>query len=298
MKVLVYGASGSQARPIVRQLLDRGHQPRVLTRDLSKAAGRFPAEAELVRGDLADVGSLLAASRGADAITFVRPAFLSDPQNGLEYTRRAVHAAAEGGARLVVWNTSGRFPDPGEERGVDNAMLEAWRVLTASGIPLISIAPTTYMENLMGPWTANSIRNLDRVAYPVLANRKMGWIAARDVCALMVAALERPQLAGRVFRVSGVEAPIGPELAAAFSDVLERRLSYYTLTPSEMKAELEKAFGPGSGDKVAGEYALEQADPNPPAKYYDMAPVLRELPVTMTLLREWIAANAAAFARP
>ncbi|HVW69719.1 MAG TPA: NmrA family NAD(P)-binding protein [Steroidobacteraceae bacterium] len=295
MRVLVYGATGSQAHPIVQQLLDRGHQPRVLTRDPAKSAARFAAGVDLVHGDLSDAASLLAASRGVDAVAFMIPAFLSDPENALLYTEQAIQAAAAGGARLVVWNTSGRFPEPGEDREVGKAMLATRAVLEAGGLPLITVAPTTYMENLLGPWTVNGIRSAGRVAYPVLANRKMGWIASRDVCALMVAALERPQLAGRVFRVSGVEALTGSQLAAAFSAVLGRPLSYYTLSPAEMKAELEKAFGPGSGDEVAGEYALDQADPHPPAKYYDMSAVLADLPVRMTSIREWIAANAAAF---
>ena len=67
MRVLVYGATGSQTHPIVQQLLDRGHQPRVLTRDTGKGAARFPREAELVRGDFGDPASLIAASRGMDA---------------------------------------------------------------------------------------------------------------------------------------------------------------------------------------------------------------------------------------
>jgi uncharacterized protein YbjT (DUF2867 family) len=297
VKVLIYGATGSQMQPSVQLLLDRGHQPRVLTRDPAKAARLFPPGVELFRGELADYDSLRAASSGMDAIAFMLPAFLAGPADPLEHARQAASAAAAGGARLIVWNTSGRFPEAHENRASNSAMRETRRVLEAGGVPLITIAPTTYMENLLGPWTANGIRSSKRVAYPVLANRKMGWIASQDVCALLVAALERPQLAGRIFRVSGVEAITGPQLAAAFSEVLQRPLTYYTLSPDEMKAELENAFGPGAGDEVAGEYALDQADPQPPAKFYDMAPVLEELPVAMTSMRQWIRAHAVELAR-
>src|SRR5215813_4301289 len=106
MKVLVYGASGSQARPMVQQLLDRGHEPRVLTRAPARCARLFPAGTDLVTGDLDDADSLLRASRGVDAVAFMIPAFLSQPANSQLYARRAVEAAATGGARLIVWNTS------------------------------------------------------------------------------------------------------------------------------------------------------------------------------------------------
>jgi uncharacterized protein YbjT (DUF2867 family) len=230
-----------------------------------------------------------------DAVVFMRPAFLQQPDRALEYARNAAEAAAEAGARLIVWNTSGRYPMPDEHRESDRSMLAMHEQLACANVPLITIAPTTYMENLLGPWTMNALRE-GRVAYPVLPERKMGWIASRDLCSLVGAALERPQLAGRLFRVSGVEAVTGPELAATFSEVLGRSLTYRTLSPAEMKASLETAFGPGSGDAVAEEYALDQADPDPPLKYYDMSAVLRELPVKMTSLRQWIQEHRQAFA--
>jgi uncharacterized protein YbjT (DUF2867 family) len=293
MRVLVYGATGSQMRALVSQLIERGHRPRVLTRN--PAAHSVPAGAEVVAGDLGNHSSLIAASRDMDAVAFMRPAFVQHPERSLEYAASAAQAAAETGVRLIVWNTSGRYPMPGERRDSDLSMLAMHEQLTSAGVPLIAIAPTTYIENLLGPWTLNVLRG-GQVAYPVLAERKMGWIASRDLCSLMAAALERPQLAGRLFRVSGVEAVTGPELAATFSDVLGRRFSYRTLTPAEMKASLEAAFGPGAGDAVSEEYALDQADPDPPLKYYDMSAVLRELPVKMTTVRQWIHEHRQVFA--
>lgn len=295
MQVLVYGATGTQARPLVEVLLRRGHQPRMLTRDPAKCGDLLAAGARAVKGDLDDYESLVAASRGVDAVAFMIPAFLQEPGRALQYAEAAMRAAAAGGARHVVWNTSGRFPDPGEKRASAAYMLALWEVLKAAALPLTVLAPTTYMENLLGPWTVQSIRRHDRVSYPVLADRPMGWIAAQDVGKLMAAALERPQLAGRVFRVSGVEAITGPQLAQIFSGALGRPLTYYAMSPTEMKAALEAAFGPGAGDDVAEEYALDQADPSPPKKHYDMLPVLQELPVTMTPISTWVAEKAALF---
>src|SRR5262245_55242509 len=293
MKVLIYGATGSQMRSLVGRLVERGHQPRVLSR--SAAAHSSPPGAEFVTGDLADRTSLIAASRGIDTVAFMVPAFLEHPERALEYAANAAEAAAAMGVKLLVWNTSGRYPMPHERRDSDRSMLAMHEQLMSAKVPVIAIAPTTYMENLLGPWTRKAV-TAGRVAYPVLPGRKMGWIASRDLCSLMAAALERLHLAGRVCRVSGVEAVTGPELAAIFSEVLGRPLRYQTLTPQEMKAALEEAFGPGSGDGVAHEYALDQADPDPPLKHYDMTTVLRDLPVTMTSLRQWLLENRQAYA--
>ncbi len=280
---------------LVVQLLDRGHDVRVLSRK-GISSRPFPDKVQVVRGDIVDPACLLVASKGVDVVAFMLPAFLEHPQNALDYASNAASAAAAGGVSLIVWNTSGRYPLPGESRHSDRLMLATHERLTAPGVPIVVVAPTTYMENLLGPWTVNGIRS-GRVAYPVLPERKMGWLASRDLCALIAAAIERPQLAGQIFRVSGIEGVTGPELAAIFSEVLQRKLNYQTLSPREMKEALEAAFGPGSGDAVAKEYALDQADPHPPLKHYEMSEVLAALPVRMTRLREWITENRAAFAQ-
>jgi uncharacterized protein YbjT (DUF2867 family) len=294
VRVLVYGATGSQMRPLVAQLLDRGYDVSALSRK-GTSSPPLPVQVQVLKGDVANRESLLAASQGADVVAFMLPAFLEHPENALEYASNAASAAAAAGVSLMVWNTSGRYPLPGESRRSDALMLALHERLAAADVPLIVVAPTTYMENLLGPWTVNAIRS-GRVAYPVLPERKMGWIASRDLCALLAAAIERPHLAGQLFRVSGIEAVTGPELAGIFSEALQRPLSYQTLSPQEMKDALEAAFGPGSGDAVAKEYALDQADQHPPLKHYEMSEVLAALPVRMTQLREWIAEHRAAFA--
>ena len=295
MKVLVYGGTGSQARPLVLQLLARGRQPYVLTRSPSGATDLRKAGAHLVGGDLEDAPSIEAANRGMDAVALLIPAFVSDPSKAAAYAATAMNAAAHAGVKLVVWNTGGRLPESNDSPEEDCLTLRIWAVLKQWELPLIVIAPTTYMENLLGPWMANSIRTFKRVAYPVLANRRMGWIAARDVGALIAAALERPSLMGRVFRVSGIEALTGRELAAAFSDVLRHGITYAVMSPLEMEAALDEAFGPGSGASVAAQYGCDQRNPAAPEKWHDMDPVLRELPVPMTTIREWISQNRSAF---
>ena len=39
-------------------------------------------------------------------------------------------------------------------------------------------------------------KSKDELTYPVLEDRKMGWIASDDVGALVAAAIDRPELAG------------------------------------------------------------------------------------------------------
>ncbi len=193
---------------------------------------------------------------------------------------------------MFVWNASGEISD---EAGESNAKLEILEHLQESRLPFVVLEPTTYMENWLGPWTAPSIRDNNELTYPVLADRKMGWIASEDVCALVVAALERPELAGNRYPISGLESPTGPELAADFSQALGRDIRYRTMTPEEMGAVLDEAFGPGAGDNVAEMYRREQEDPDPPDKFHDMSLVLEALPVRMSTIKEWVTVHKDAF---
>ena len=104
----------------------------------------------------------------------------------------------------------------------------------------------------------------------------------------MVAAMEHPELAGNRYRISGIESPTGSQLAAEFSAALGRQIAYRTMTPEEMGAVLDEAFGSGAGDRVAEMYRREQEDPDPPDKFHDMSSILKALPVTMSTIREWV----------
>ena len=143
---------------------------------------------------------MCAATREVDSVAFLLPAFLDNPGDGPEFGRNAVDAAVQAGIGMFAWNASGEVS---EDNSKSNTKLPIFRHLQDSGLPSVVFEPTTYMENWLGPWTAPSVRNRDELTYPVLADRKMGWIASDDVGALVVAALERPELAGNRYRISG-----------------------------------------------------------------------------------------------
>lgn len=297
LRVLVYGATGSQASPVVHELLRRGHRPVVVTRSAERAAPLASAGAEIAVADMGDRERLVEISQGIDAVALLIPFFVS-PADAPAFARNAVDAAQAAGVRLIVWNTSGALPpartgNPGMDVRLDTA-----DHLRASGVPHIIIAPTAYAENLLGPWTAPFVARESRVAYPNPPQVRIGWIASADVGALMVAAIERPELAGRTFAVSGLENASGEDLAAAFSEALGRPIDYYPMPPREFGAILDAAYGPGAGDGAAAQYQRAWDTGEFPNMFVDMAPVLAELPVRMRTLREWVAEHAAAFAPP
>ncbi len=297
LSVLIYGATGSQAGPVVWQLLDKGHQPHILTRNLSKAVAMQAAGATVVTGDMADIDSLRAASKGIDSVALMIPAFIANPADTLQYARNAITAAQENNIKLIVWNTSGpvlaqRIGHPMYDSRIDIA-----DELRSSGVPFIVIQPTAYLENLLGPWTQPGVSLRDTLSYPVEEHVLLGWVATQDVAALMVAALEHRELAGSHFIASGVENVTGPELASRFSQALGREIQYRAMPLEEFGAVLDAAFGPGAGAGGIAGYQFQRDNAQLFTMWADMQPVLQQLPVTMTPITAWVAQHHDAFSQ-
>jgi uncharacterized protein YbjT (DUF2867 family) len=299
LKVLVYGATGSQASPVVWKLLEAGHKPYVFTRNPERAVAMREAGAEIVLGDLQDPDSLRTANAGMDAVALLIPAFIPNPMDAACLMGNAVAAARDAGVKLIVWNTSG----PMIKERIGHPMYDMRHDMEAAlrdgGVPYIIIQPSAYLENLLGPWTQPNIVSKDQLLYPVPDHMPLGWIATEDVAALQVAALQRPHLANTKFVESGVENLTGPELAAWMSQGLGRLVTYYAMPLEEfgaaLDAALDAAFGPGAGEGGIAGYKFQQENADRIPMWTDMGPVLEQLPVRMTSVAEWAAKNRAAF---
>jgi len=292
MKVLVYGATGAQATPTVSELLAQGHEAIVFTRDAAKAETQRQAGATIFEGDMLDADATRRASEGVDAVALLIPFFMGDPQAA---GKNAVQAAKEAGVKLVVWNTSGPLLPQRVGQPAMDARLDVRDWLRESGLPHIILQPTVYAENLLGPWTRPFVAERNQVAYPTPPDFTSAWLPAADMGKLVVAALQRPELADQHFVVSGRDTVNGPQLAEVFSRALGREISYYAMPPQEFGQILDQAFGPGAGTQAAAEYQRIWDGEAKPVMAVDMQPVLEALPVELMPLEEWVRQRAAAF---
>ncbi len=296
MKVLVYGAAGSQQFPVITALLEKGATVVATTHQSQNIEMLTKAGADVVLVDMADKQRLEEISMGIEAISFLVPFFLANPLDGLTYAKNAIDAAVKNSVKLLVWNTSGfilpvKIGNPSIDIRIDIA-----EYLKESGLPHIIIQPSVYAENLLGPWTAPFVKNESIVTYPTPEEMPIGWIATQDVAALVATAIYSPHLAGQSFQVSGIENLSGNQLAQKFSIALQKEIQYQQMPPKEFGKILDSLFGEGAGKGAETMYQEITDTKNYPIMHAsNMREVLSKLPVTMTSIEDWVSQHRQSF---
>lgn len=293
MKVIVFGGTGDQGAAQVRALAGTEHEPVCISRS---AHPMTVAErsVETRAAQLSDRASLRAAMAGADAVFLNLPSTsFQTAEPLLQATAWIAEDAAAAGIGSIVFNTS--LPVPQEARGfaAQDARHAMRRLLFASGVPSVSIQPVVFLDNLLKGWAWPPIAERDIIVYPHRPDLDVSWICHDDLAALMIAALERPALAGRSFAVGGAETVRLPQLARKLSRAWERPLGWESQPIDQFCERMRHVFDGRASldeDQLITElfriYTWYNTSPEHPFRV-DMADVLKELPVTLTPIETW-----------
>jgi uncharacterized protein YbjT (DUF2867 family) len=190
LRILVIGATG-RFSGIVDQLLARGHTVRAITRDPSSPAAQVvsAAGAEIVRGDLDERASLLAAARGIDAVfaagTLHRAGPDGDIRHGMAITD-TVRAARV--PHLLYVSVAGAETEADVPLFRSKRAVEAY--IRKSGVPATILAPVYFMENVFMPWWQPFLR-AGKFPLALPAGTRMQQVPVADVTVAAAAAIER-----------------------------------------------------------------------------------------------------------
>jgi NAD(P)H dehydrogenase (quinone) len=284
--VLVYGAAGAQGSAIVRALLAEGATVRVLLRP--GTANPFGHVVDIVRGDMADREKLWLANLGVDSVVLTLPT-IPDHMRSVELGLNAIEAARAAGVKLLVFNEGGPIPAERTGVGLIDTRIEVEAHLRASGIPAIMIRPTVYMDNIAA-WSAPAIVSQGVFAYPLPADCPASWISWSDLAAFVVAALQRPELAGHAYHIGGPDALSGTEVADLLWAATGRPVAYAAAPLVDFARGVNAAYGNTMGDEIAAYYAWVAAQPVSPLAI-DILPALADLPIRPTRFSDWVKAQ-------
>jgi uncharacterized protein YbjT (DUF2867 family) len=190
--------------------------------------------AEIVVGDLLEINTVLAAMEGVDAAYFVWPV-----QPGLIHAIvNFAQAAKEAGVSTVI-NLSQRSANRDSTSDSCRDTFIAEQVLNWSGLAVIHLRPTYFLEWLLYPWQLPYLRQ-GVLRMPVGKGRHSP-IAADDQGRAIAALLKSPEAhIGKIIPLSGPVEMDHEQMAAELSEALGRRIVFQDLPIDEYCKSLEE----------------------------------------------------------
>lgn len=232
-KVLITGATGDTGRAAVREAIALGLDVRAMVHRIDDRSDALAAQgAEVVVGDLFDINSVRAALEGVAAAYFVYPV----APGLITATVNFAQAAKEAGTRAVL-NLSQRSADRNSASDSCRDTAIAEEVFNWSGVPVIHLRPTYFLEWLLYPWQLPYLRQ-GILRMPVGQGRHSP-IAADDQARAIAALLKAPEAhIGTTINLSGPVEMDHAQMAAELSEALGRPILFQDLPVEDYTASL------------------------------------------------------------
>ncbi len=236
VRCLVTGATGYIGARLVPRLLDEGHHVRTLARDPAKLADvPWRQQAEVARGDLGDVDSLIAAFEGIDVVYYLVHS-MGTSKNFADEEGRAVGnvvtAARRTGVRRIVY-LSGLHPEGRKLSPHLESRTAVGDALIASGIETIVLQAGVVVGS--GSASFEMIRHLtDRLPVmttPKWVHNKIQPIAVRDVLYYLVAAATAAVPSSRTWDIGGPDVLEYGDMMRVYADVAGLGKRYLVVLP-------------------------------------------------------------------
>ncbi len=240
--ILVTGATGRQGGATVRSLLRASMAVRALSRSPAKPAAQALATSgvEVVAGDLEDVPSLVRAMSGVRGVFSVQNWWETGTSREIQQGKNVADAAKRARVPHLVYSSVG-----GADRGTEITHWKTkWRIeghICELGIPATILRPVTFMETYYAPAVEKALLG-GKLVDPIRADKRCQLIASDDIGEWAALAFRRPDaFIGKALEIAGDELT-NPQIAAAFSRVMGRRVRFRRLPLFLTRIVLGKEF--------------------------------------------------------
>ena len=215
MKVLVLGGTGTVGSQVVRELLARGAEVSVLTRDPKKA---LPAGVRGVAGDLLDPGTIRMAFAGMESVFLLNALSATECHEGL----MAVNGARMAGVGKVVY-LSVHDVDKAPHLPHFGAKLPVETALKASGLGFTILRPNNFFQNDL--WYKDVMLSYDVYPQP-FGDVGLSRVDVRDIAEAAAIALTTGAANGETLNLVGPDVLTATATAATWGGVLGRKIAY------------------------------------------------------------------------
>jgi uncharacterized protein YbjT (DUF2867 family) len=218
--VLVVGGTGMLGGQVVTELLNRGKQVRALVRPGSDASQLESSGAEIARGDMMDLDSLLRAMAGADAVVtsaagYTRHRKGDNPEIDTVGNSNLAEAAKRARVRRFVLTSILTCDQTPEVPHFWHKRLMEDR-LQALGVPFVALRPGAFLDQVTrfggDPITKHRVRWFGSPGIPLT------YVLTSDLAGYLADAVDAPGVEGQRIDI-GWDRPISMQ---EFADIAER----------------------------------------------------------------------------
>jgi uncharacterized protein YbjT (DUF2867 family) len=221
------GAVGSIGRNLTEMLLAKGHKVRALVRrEDERAEALRQLGAEVMQGDLTDLTAMHHAIEGCARIYFG----MSVSADYLTATVNTAAVARHHGVEAFVNMSQMTVTQMSITESTDSPQHKlhwlAEQALSWSGLPVVTMRPTVFLDGFFRIFAAPSLRDADELALP-MGRGKTSPISAVDVARAVSVVLDDPAPhVGEIYNLTGFESADLEHYARIFSEALGRTIRY------------------------------------------------------------------------
>src|SRR5882757_4462799 len=246
--ILVTGAAGqlgAVGRTVCGLLLDRGLPVRAMVRrEDDRAAALRAVGAEVVVGDLLEPADVHRVVSGCRRVYFG----MSVSAGYMEATVTMAAVARELGVEALVNMSQMTVSQMSIDHTTSSPQQrQHWlseRALAWSGLPVVTIRPTVFLEGFFLRFVGPTVRERGRIELP-FGRGKTSPVAAADVARVVAAVLADPAPhLGRIYELTGPRSQDMDGVAREFSEALNREVTYADIPPDDWAQRLKKAGMP------------------------------------------------------
>jgi len=233
-RVLVTGAAGrigGVGRTITELLLKQGQVVRAMVRTEDERAQKLRSiGAEVVVGSLLDLDSMHRAIAGCEAMYFG----MSVSDSYLTATVNAAAVAKHHGVKAFINMSQMTLSQMSITETTESPQHKlnwlAEQALNWSGLPVVHVRPTAFLEGLFLIMTADSVKRSNQIRLP-FGEGKTSPVAAEDVARAVTAILVDPDPhIGKIYHLTGPQSENMHFYADEFSHALGRTISYQDIS--------------------------------------------------------------------
>jgi uncharacterized protein YbjT (DUF2867 family) len=206
MKILVIGASGLLAKPVINQFHKEGFHLRLFSRSVNQSM--FDIQYEMVQGDVFNLKDLGNAIDGCDAVHIS----IATSNEGLA-TKNVVDIAKQRGIKLISKVSGCTVAEENRWFPMIENKYQAEQSIINCGIPYMIFRPSWFFETLDLMIREGKAMMLGKQQNP------SHWVAAGDFARMVVSAYKNPGARNRVYFVFGKEQYLMKDLLEKYCKV-------------------------------------------------------------------------------